>query len=192
MSTTDTTTHRPIHPNGVDIEAILGARDLMTETPELAQFQFRAANQWITGVHSRTSFDDFFGVGGEQHHRRVFTFDADHPELFAATDAGPTPVEFVLHALASCITAGIASVAANRGITLHKVTSTIEGDLNLQGLMGIDADVRNGYTALRLSFHLEGDASTEELERLVAQSTRRSAVFDIVTNGTPVAIEVTA
>ncbi len=188
MTVTDSATL----PNGVDIAAIREARSLMTDSPELADFQFRATNQWVEGVQSRTSFETFYGAGDEQRHRQVFTFDADHPELFAAPDNGPTPVEFVLHALASCLTAGIASIAAHRGITLHRVTSTVEGDIDLLGLMGIDSGVRNGYSAIRVSFELAGDAPAEELDKLVAQSTRRSAVYDVVTNGVPVDINVKA
>jgi uncharacterized OsmC-like protein len=185
-----TITDQPTLPNGVDIEAIRGARDALAETSDLARFQFRATNRWVDGVHSRTTFDTFYGVGDEQAHKQPFTYDADHPELFAAPDNGPTPVEFVLHGLASCITAGIASVAAHRGIALHSVTSTLEGDLDMRGLLGIDGDVRNGYQAIRVRFHVEGDAPADELEALVRQSTKRSAVFDVVTNGVPVDIEV--
>jgi uncharacterized OsmC-like protein len=188
MTVTDT----PTLPNGVDIDAIRTARAAMTEQPELGQFQFRATNRWVNGVHSRTTFDDFYGAGAEQAHKRAFTYDADHPELFAASDEGPTPVEFVLHGLASCITAGIVSVAANRGVTLTEVTATLEGNLDLRGVLGIDAGVRNGYSGITVRFAVKGDAPAEELEKLVAQSTKRSAVFDVVTNPVPVTIEVAA
>ncbi|HEX6311556.1 MAG TPA: OsmC family protein [Acidimicrobiia bacterium] len=187
-----TVTESATHPNGVDIEAIRAARTDLTDAPELAAFQFRATNRWVDGVHSRTTFDTFYGVGAEQAHRRPFTYDADHPELFAAPDNGPTPVEFVLHGLAACITAGIASIAANRGITLRSVTSTLEGDLDMRGLMGIDDDVRNGYQSVRVSFEIDGDAPADELEKLVHQSIKRSAVFDVVSNGVPVTVDVSS
>jgi uncharacterized OsmC-like protein len=188
MTAQDSTTH----PNGVDIGAIREARSGMTENPEMAAFQFRARSRWVDGVHSRTTFESFYGAGAEQAHRRAFTCDADHPEVFSAPDAGPTPVEFVLHGLASCITAGITSVAANRGIILTEITSTIEGDLDLRGLLGIDDGIRNGYSGIDVRFTVKGDAPAEELERLVAQSTARSAVYDVVTNHVPVTISVAA
>jgi uncharacterized OsmC-like protein len=188
--TTVETTAAP--PNGVAIDAIREARQAMTETPEAAFFTWRAHNRWVHGTHSTTSIEDFYGAGAEQSHKRVFRFDADHPELFAAEDAGPTPVEFVLHALASCITAGIASVAANRGIRLDSVTSTIEGDMDLRGILGIDPTVRNGYSGLRLAFHVEGDADPDELRAIVAQSAKRSAVYDVVTGAVDVQIDVTS
>jgi uncharacterized OsmC-like protein len=187
-----TITEQPTHPNGVDIEAIRSARTSLTEDGDLAQFKFRATNRWVDGVHSRTTFDTFYGVGDEQAHKHPFTYDADHPELFAAPDNGPTPIEFVLHGLASCITAGVASIAANRGITLRSVTATLEGDLDMRGLLGIDRDVRNGYQAVRVTFEVDGDAPAEELEKLVHQSVKRSAVFDVVTNGVPVTVDVQA
>jgi uncharacterized OsmC-like protein len=184
-----TVTETPL-PNGVNVEALLGARELMTGSPELAKFQWRARSEWVGGVHTRTTVEDFSGAGGEQSHKKAYTYDADHPEVFAAPDEGSTPVEFVLVGLASCLTAGIASVAANRGITLDSVTSTIEGDMDLQGILGIDKDVRNGYEQIRVRFDVKGDASPEDLEAVVQQSAKRSAVFDIVTNPVPVTIEV--
>ena len=134
--------------------------------------------------------DDFSGVGGEQAHKAPVTHDADHPEIFAAEDNGSTPVEFVLHALASCLTGGIASVAANRGITLNSVRATVEGDMNLQGIMGIDPDVRNGFSAVRVTYTIDADATDDEIRAVVAQSQKRSAVFDVVTNPTVVTVSV--
>lgn len=184
-----TVTETPL-PNGVNVAAILEARQHMTDMPELAQFQWRATSEWAGGVHTRTTIKDFSGAGGEQAHNKTYTFDADHPEVFAAPDAGATPVEFVLVGLTSCLTAGVASVAANRGITLESVTATIEGDMDLRGILGIDKEVRNGYEQIRVTFDVRGDASADELEALVAQSAKRSAVFDIVSNPTAVSIEV--
>ncbi len=175
--------------NGVNVEAILEAREAMTDAREAAQFTWRARNTWVSGTHSVTTVEDFFGVGAEQSHVREFRYDADHPELFAAEDNGVTPVEYVLVALASCLTAGIASVATNRGIQLHRVTSTVEGDMDLAGILGIDSDVRNGYSGIRVRFDIDADATPEEIEGLVAQSRKRSAVFDIVSN--PVNVSVT-
>lgn len=176
--------------NGVNVAAVLAAREAMTATPAAAQFQWRATSRWVSGTHSRATVEDFFGVGEEQRHRRAFSYDADHPELFAAQDNGVTPVEFVLVALAGCLTAGIASVATNRGIQLRTVTATVEGDMDLQGILGIDPDVRNGYSGVRVRYEIDADASREEIEAVVAQSQKRSAVFDIVTNPTNVAVTV--
>ena len=188
MSITDT----PTVDNGVNVAALLEAREAMTATREAAAFKWRATNEWVNGAHSRTTIENFFGVGGEQAHVKAFTYDADHPEIFAAEDNAVSPVEFVLHALASCLTAGVASVAQNRGIQLTSVTSKLEGDMDLAGILGIDRDTRNGYSQIRVSFEIEGDASDEDLQAVVAQSAKRSAVYDIVTNPVDIAIDVNA
>jgi uncharacterized OsmC-like protein len=182
----------PEAPNGVKIDAIREARQALTEAPEAARFTWRARNRWVNGTHSTTSIEDFHGIGAEQAHKRVFIYDADHPELFAAEDMGVTPVEFLLHALASCLTGGIASVAANRGVRLSEVTATLEGDMDMRGIMGIDPGVRNGYSAIRVTFDVTGDASAEQLRGIVAQSAKRSAVYDVITNQVDVDISVNA
>jgi uncharacterized OsmC-like protein len=175
--------------NGVDVEAILEAREAMTEAPEAAAFQWRASSEWVSGTHSRTTIDDFYGAGDEQAHRRPYVVDGDHPELVAADDNGPAPVETALAALASCLTAGVATVATNRGIKLRSVIAHIEGDMDLQGVLGIDPDVRNGFSAVRVRFDIDADATPDEIAALVAQSQKRSAVFDVMTN--PTTVEVT-
>ena len=176
--------------NGVNVEALLGAREALTQAPEAAQFQWRATSEWVNGTHSRTTIDKFFGLGEEQQHRSAFQYDADHPEIFAAEDNGATPVEFVLVGLASCLTAGIASVAQNRGIQLRSVKATLEAGMDLQGILGIDGDVRNGFDGIRVNFAIDADASEEDIAAIVAQSQKRSAVFDVVTNPTDVAVTV--
>ena len=176
--------------NGVNVEALLGARQALTDTPAAARFQWRASSHWVRGTHSRTTVQKFFGLGAEQSHKREFTFDADHPEIFASEDKGATPVEFVLVGLASCLTAGIAAVAQNRGIQLHSVKATLEAGMDLQGILGIDSDVRNGFDGIKVVFEIDADASKEDIAALVAQSQRRSAVFDIVTNPTDVSVEI--
>lgn len=176
--------------NGVDVQALLNAREALSEAPEAARFQWRASCQWIDGTHSRSTVEGFHGLGEEQRHRQSFTFDADHPELFAAGDHGATPVELVLVGLAGCLTAGIASVAQNRGIQLRSVRATLAGSMDMQGVLGIDPAVRNGFDDIRVSFEIDADASREDVEALVAQSQRRSAVFDVVTNPTNVTVEV--
>jgi len=179
-----------IAENGVNVGALLEAREALTQAPEAAQFQWRASSEWINGTHTRATVEKFFGLGSEQNHQRQFTFDTDHPEIFASEDNGVTPVEFVLVGLAGCLTAGIASVAQNREIQLHRVSATLEGDMDIQGILGIDKDVRNGFNGIKVIFDIEADASREDIEAVVAQSQKRSAVFDAVTNPTNVTVEV--
>ena len=176
--------------NGVNVEALLGAREALTAAPEAAKFKFRAACKWINGTHSRSSVDGFYGLGAEQRHKTEFTFDVDHPEVFASEDKGALPVEYVLVGLASCLTAGIAAVAQNRGIQLRSVEAKVEGSLDIQGILGIDKDVRNGYDNIKVVFNIDADASRKDILALVAQSQKRSAVYDIVTNPTNVTVEV--
>ena len=176
--------------NGVNVEALLGAREALADAPAGAQFQWRASCQWVNGTHTRSEVEQFFGLGEEQSHRRCFNFDADHPEVFAAEDNGATPVEYVLVGLASCLTAGVASVAQHRNIQLHSVKATLCGDMDLQGILGIDPQVRNGYQGIKVMFEIDADATAEEVEAVVAQSQKRSAVYDIVTNPTMVEVEV--
>ena len=176
--------------NGVNVQALLDARKALTEAPEAAKFKWRASCKWISGTHSHSTIRNFFGLGEEQKHRKEFSFDADHPEIFASEDKGPTPVEYVLVGLTSCLTAGIAAVAQNRGIQLHSVTATIEGSMDIQGILGIDQDVRNGFDGIKVKYVIDADATPAEIKALVAQSQKRSAVFDIITNPTDVRVEV--
>jgi uncharacterized OsmC-like protein len=185
MRTTNT-----IVDNGVNVAALLGARTALTETPEAAQFQWRATCDWVNGTHSRSTVEKFFGLGEEQSHRSKTVFDADHPEIFASEDHGPTPVEYVLVGLAGCLTAGIAAVAQHRGIQLRSVRASLEAGMDIQGILGIDGDVRNGFDFIRVVYEIDADATRDEIEALVAQSQKRSAVFDIVTNPTDVYVAV--
>jgi uncharacterized OsmC-like protein len=187
---TSTSTARPSR-NGVDTPTLFATLDAVRQQPEIAQFQFRATNTWISGTHSRSTICGYYGVAEERRHLRSTTLDADHPQVLVGTDHGPTPVEFLLHALAACLTSGIANIAAARGVTLTKVSSTVEGDIDLLGILGLgDRSVRNGYRQVRATFHIEGDADEAVLRQIVEQSRRRSAVYDALTNPTPVAIEV--
>ena len=176
--------------NGVNVEALLGAREAMTGMPAAAAFTWRAANEWVNGTHSTTTIEKFFGVGDEQSHNQAFVLDTDHPPVFASDDNGVTPVEMVLVGLAGCLTAGVASVAQHRGIQLRSVKATLEGDMDLQGILGIDSDVRNGFSGIRVSYEIDADASPDQIQAVVAQSQKRSAVFDLVTNPTRVTVEV--
>jgi uncharacterized OsmC-like protein len=185
-----TTTNAAPVDNGVDVAALLGAREAMTGMPAAAKFTWKAHNRWMRGTHSRTSIEGFYGVGADQSHHTTFTLDTDHPEIFAATDQGVTPVEMVLAGLAGCLTAGVASVAQNRGVQLRSVTATLHGEMDLAGILGIDPDVRNGFSGITVSYDVDADASREEIEGIVAQSQKRSAVFDVITNPTNVRVTV--
>jgi len=176
--------------NGVNVEALLGARDALSKAPQAAKFTWRATCKWMHGTHSRTSVKGYYGLGQEQSHRTEFTFDMDHPEVFASEDNGATPVEMVLTGLAGCLTAGVAAVAQHRKIQLRSVKATLEGGMDIQGILGIDADVRNGFDGIKVHFEVDADATREEIEALVAQSQKRSAVYDILTNPTNVTVSV--
>jgi uncharacterized OsmC-like protein len=192
MTTTDMTAAEASGSmrNGVDTATLFATLDAVKQAPEAARFQFRARNQWVSGTHNRTTIAGYFGVGEERAHERTFVFDADHPAVLVGTDQGPTPAEFVLQALAACLTAGLANIAAARKITLTEVRSTITGDIDLNGILGLNPAVRNGYQQITVRFTVRGDAPAGKLRELVDQSRARSAVYDVITNGVPVTIEV--
>jgi uncharacterized OsmC-like protein len=184
-----TTTRQPL--NGVDTPTLFATLDAVKANPELAKFQFRAANRWISGTHNRTTIHGFFGAGQEDSTRtESFVYDADHPAVLVGTGNGPTPVEFLLHAIAACLTAGIVNVAAARGVALHEVRSTVEGDIDLLGILGLSKEVRNGYQGIKVRFEISGDAPDDVLRGVVEQSRARSAVYDVLTNGVPVSIDI--
>ncbi len=188
MTTTATETPRR---NGVDVATLFATLDAVKSQKEIAKFQFRASNTWVSGTHSRSQLSGFYGAMQEMQHKQVTTLDADHPAVLVGQDNGPTPIEFLLHAIAACLTSGLANIAAARRVDLHKVTSTVEGDIDLLGLLGLsDGTVRNGYQEIRVTFHIEGDADDETLRGLVEQSRRRSAVYDALVNPTSVIIDV--
>ena len=176
--------------NGVNVQALLDAREALKGAPEAARFTWRATSTWDRGVHSTTTIKNFYGLGAEQSHKNETVFAADHPEVFAAEDNGITPIEYLLVGLASCLTAGVASVAQNRGIQLRSVEATVEGAHDIRGILGADSDVRNGYNDIKVVFNIDADATKEEIDALVAQSQKRSAVYDIITNPTDVRVEV--
>ena len=185
-----TTTENPMR-NGVDTATLFATLDAVRANTDIAKFQFRATNRWVSGTHNQSTIDGFYGAMQEMRHIEPRTFDADHPAVLVGNDNGPTPVEYLLHALAACLTAGIANIAAARGVQLSEVSSTVEGDINLLGILGLDPSVRNGFQQIRVSFSLRGD-DPEKLRMIVDQSRARSAVFDVITNGVPVQIDVQA
>jgi uncharacterized OsmC-like protein len=176
--------------NGVNVAALLGAREAFADAPEIARFQWRSSVTWINGTHSCAGVDAFFGFGEEQRHRTTFAFDIDHPLQFAAQDHGITPVEYVLLALGGCLTAGIAAVAQQRNIQLRSVQATLTAEMDLHGILGADPGVRNGFSGVHVDYRIKADASPQEVEALVAQSQKRSAVYDILTNPTAVTVTV--
>ena len=185
MSTTESAAD-----NGVNVAALLDARDALTDAPEAAEFTWRATNEWLRGTHSRTTIRQYSGLGTDHDHKSEFSYDADHPEVFASEDNGPTPVEFVLVGLATCLTAGVAAVAQNRGIQLESVKASVEGDMNILGILGGDPEVRNGFNDIRVHFDIDADADPADIEALVAQSQKRSAVFDVIANPSNVSVSV--
>lgn len=186
-----TTTETPNNvDNGVNTAALLGAREQLSAAPEAAEFIWRASCSWVHGTFSTTTVDGFSGLGGDHHHKTQYTFDADHPECFASEDRGATPTEILLAALASCLTGGVASVAQHRGIQLRSVTAKVEGTMNVLGILGADPDIRNGFSDITVRFDIDADASPEDIQALVAQSQKRSAVYDIVTNPTSITVGV--
>lgn len=184
-----TSTAAPID-NGVNVDFLLTARQALAEQPEGANFAWRVSNTWVNGTHSKSTVRSFFGLGQEQAHRSEFEFEGDHPEVFVAEDNGPTPVELLLVSLASCLTAGVAAVAQNRDIQLRSVTATLQGDMDIRGILGADPDVRNGFSQISVNYEIDADASADDIKALVAQSQKRSAVYDVVTNPTSVKVEV--
>ena len=180
----------PVPLNGVNTPTLLATIDAVGKQPELARFQFRATSRWVSGTHSQSTMLGFYGAGGEHEHILPYKADGDHPAVLCGADAGPTPVEWVLHAIATCLMSGIGNIAAARGIRLSKVEATLTGDIDLRGILGLSDKVRNGYERLKISFDIEGDAPREKLEQVVLQAKARSAVYDIITNGIPVDIKV--
>lgn len=191
---TQTTTRRekgaPL--NGVDTPTLFATIDAVDGQRELAQFRFRATTKWQSGTHSRTRIRSFYGAGGEHEHVRDFVLDADHPQVLVGGDNGPLPVELVLAALTSCLMGGIGNISAARGVELHEVEAKVEGEMNLEGILGLSDETRNGYERIRVSFSIKGDASPETLQKIVEQSKARSAVYDIITNRVPVELTVDA
>ena len=189
MSTTSQTPSGTVD-NGVNVDALFSAKGALEKAPEAAQFKWRATVEWIRGTHSRSTIESFYGLGGEQKHRAPYTVDADHPQVFAADDNAATPVEIVLAGLASCLTAGVAAVAQARKVQLRSVSATLEAGMDVRGILGVDEDVRNGFDGIKVTYKIDADASPDDIKAIVAQSQKRSAVFDIIANPTNVTVEV--
>ena len=186
MTTTET------RVNGVDTTALFATINAVRTQPDLARFQFRVANRWISGTHNRATIDRFYGAGQEHHHAKETVLDVDHPAVLVGNDNGPTPAEYLLHALGACLMSGLGNIAAARGVQLDEVTATVEGDIDIRGILGLDPAVRNGFQGIRVTFHVKGAAEAAKLAALVHQAQNRSAVYDVLTNGVPVSVDVAA
>lgn len=178
--------------NGVDTATLFATIDAVRAQPELADFQFRVTNQWVSGTQNRAVIRGFYGAGEERQHEHETVLTTDHPVILVGADKGPTPAEYLLHALGACLMSGLGNIAAARGIQLDEVTATVEGDIDLRGILGLDPGVRNGFHGIRVTFHVKGAAEAEKLAALVRQSQGRSAVYDVITNGVPVKVDVAA
>ena len=174
--------------NGVDTAALFGTIEAIKGDPEIARFQFRVRNWWIDGGENRSKVDDYRGAKQEMRHGQVFELVNDEPPVLLSGDKAPNPVEYVLHALAGCLTTSLVYHAAARGIAVSGVTTRFEGDLDLHGFLGMKDDVRRGFEAIRVVFDIDADAGTEKKQELIAMAQRYSPVFDIVSNGVPVAL----
>jgi uncharacterized OsmC-like protein len=184
------TTPSPVR-NGVDTSVMFATLDAITATPELGAFTFRVANRWHGGAHNRSTIQGFYGAGQEDTSRaEAFTVDAGEPAILLGQDTGPNPAEHLLHALAACLTTTLVYVAAARKVPLGEVESTLEGEMDVRGCLGLSDEVRNGFSRIRVSFRLSGDASEEQLREVVARAQARSAVFDMITHGVPVDVDV--
>jgi uncharacterized OsmC-like protein len=186
------TKREPVAMNGVDVPTLFATINAVKDQPELAQFRFRASNRWMDGTHSQSRPEDFDGAGGRHRHMGDFVFEIDHPEVLVGTGKGPAPVEYLMYGLLGCLTAGIGNIAAARGVELTEVESRAEGEIDLRAILGISEEVRNGYQKIRVRFKIRGNAPEDKLRQIIEQSTNRSAVYDVLTNGVPVEIEVDA
>ena len=185
MSTTPSMTGSNVR-NGVALERLFGTIGAVSDDPELAQFRFTAVSTWIEGTATESTFRDWYGMGATRDHAEPWSARSDHPTL--GHGHGPTPHEHVLHALAACLTLGIATTAAARKIELTKIESIVEGDIDVRGILGVTPDVRNGFSEIRARFVVEGDADDDALDALVEASCRRSATYEMLVNPTPVQV----
>lgn len=179
--------------NGLNVEQMAATVASIEQTPELARFRFRATNQWINAGHNRSRIKGFYGAGQEDRSRpQSFIVDADEPAALMGEDHAPNPVEFVLHALAACLTTTLVFEATADGVEIDEIESRIEGELDLRGSLGLADDVRNGFEKIRVEFKVKSNAPREKLEELFVRAERLSSVFDIVANPVPVELKMEA
>ena len=179
--------------NGINVDQLYGTLDAIKDQPGLGTFQFRASNRWLGGAHNQSTIRDFYGAGQEDRSRaQAFIVDAGEPAVLLGKDSGPNPAELLLHALAACLTTSIVYVAAARGVELKSVESTLEGDLDVRGGLGIDESVRNGFQQIRVTFDVKANAPDEKIREVIERAKARSVVFDSITGGVPVDVAVAA
>ena len=179
--------------NGVDTQQMFWTLDAIKDNGELGAFTFRATNRWLNGAHNRSTIKSFYGAGGEDTTRtEAFLLDAGEPAVLLGTDSGPNPAECLLHALAACLTTTLVYSASARKVRLTEVESSFEGDMDVRGCLGLDDAYRNGFTQIRATFRIKGDAPAETLRAIVENAQKRSAVYDMVANGVPVSVKATA
>jgi len=185
---TTITSSTPIR-NGIDTAQVYGTLDVLRAQPEAARFEFRVRNRWIDGTHSRSTIHGFWGAGAEDVSRaEPFIVDAGEPPVLFGHNEAPNPAEYLLHALAGCLTLTIVNVAAARKVDLHEVSSSLTGVLDARGATGLDDSYRNGFDGIDVTFTIKGDASPEKLREVVDRAMARSVVYDMITNGVPVTV----
>jgi len=176
--------------NGVDIERLFETINAIRQTPRLADFKFSLENRWVNAGLNRSTIKTFYGAGKDNQHTPAFTLDADEPAVLLGTGTAPSPVEYLLHALASCVTSALVYHAAAKGIQLQEVESTVKGDIDLHGFLGLDDNVRRGYKNIKITFRIKANVPDEQLEELCQLGPTYSPVFDSLTNGVPVEVSL--
>ncbi|CAN5639007.1 OsmC family protein [soil metagenome] len=176
--------------NGVSVTNLIGAINAITDNPNISKFNFRAKGKWIDGGHNQTTINDFDGACQTHTRNQPFVFDKDEPPVLLGNDQGANPVEYALAALNGCLTTTLIYHAAAQGIKIDEVESTLSGNLDIQGILGMSAKVRNGYEKIKVTFKVKSDASEEKIKELVDLAQKRSPVFDIISHPTPIEVSV--
>jgi uncharacterized OsmC-like protein len=176
--------------NGVNVDELFGTINAIKKAPVIAKFKFRASNEWMGGGHNRTTIRNFYGTQQEHERKEPFVLDADEPPLLLGRDLGPNPVEYALTALAACVTTSIVYHAAAKGVAIRSMESRLEGDIDLQGFLGIRDDVPRGYKEIRMFVKIDADAPPEKLEEIVQLGPTYSPVFDTITRAVPVKVQM--
>ena len=172
--------------NGVELDILMGTVSAIQADPELGKSRFRATNKWLSGNHNQSTVQGFYGAKQEMTHKQSFIMDADEPAILAGNDHGANPVEHLLHALASCMTTAVVAHAAVRGIRIEAMQSELEGDLDLNGFLGLDESIAKGYTEIRVLFKVK--ANPKDLNR-ISRLVNFSPVYQTVSNGTRVDVQ---
>jgi uncharacterized OsmC-like protein len=190
MSSQSALVEKPTVLNGLDVNAAMATIAAIKADKSLAKFQFRARNAWVTGGENRSVIRDFYGAGQEDYSRMSsFEFTNGEPPVLLGNNEGANPVEFLLHALAGCVTTTFVLHAMARGIAIEELSTELAGDLDLQGLLGLDDGVSPGYEQIRIVMHVKADCSDEALDNLLAYAQLHSPVCNTVCRPVPVIVE---